>query len=59
MRTIPEETFVGLLVEALSNNNEAARELAQETAIKMAGGFTEDRLTELMKGFSEKYLEGK
>jgi hypothetical protein len=54
-----EEQFKEMLLQALTNRNEAARELAQETAIKMANNFTEPKLIELLGDFSRTYIENK
>lgn len=52
-----EKQFKELLVQSLTNKNEAARELAQETAIKVASNFTEERLIELLGEFSREHIE--
>jgi len=52
-----EKQFKELLVQSLTNENEAARELAQETAIKVASNFTEERLIELLGEFSQEHIE--
>jgi hypothetical protein len=54
-----ENQFKELLIQALTNENEAAREIAQETAIKVAGNFTESRLKELIAEFSKENIENR
>ena len=52
-----EKQFKELLVQSLTNESEAARELAQETAIKVASNFTQERLIELLGEFSREHIE--
>lgn len=56
MKTL-EDQFKALLVESISNDNEAARELAKEAAIKFASNFTEPEMTRLLGEFSAEHLE--
>jgi hypothetical protein len=58
MQTL-EEQFKKLLIESLDNDNEAAKELAQEAAIKMASNFTEARLVELLGEFTNEHIESR
>ena len=51
-----EKKFKGLLIQSLDNENEAARELAAETAVKVASNFTEEQLKRLLAEFSTEHL---
>lgn len=59
MQTPLEEQFKKLLIESLDNENEAARELAQEAAIRMASSFTEARLVEMLGEFTNEHIESR
>jgi hypothetical protein len=39
-----KKQFKALLIQSLDNENEAARELAKEAAIKFASNFTEEQI---------------
>jgi hypothetical protein len=51
--------FKKLLIESFDNENEAARELAKETAIKLASNFTEEQMTKILEEFSVEHIESR
>ena len=56
---VTEEQFKKLLAQALENENEAARELAKEAAIKAASNFTEEQMTKILERFSIENIESR
>ena len=56
---VTEEQFHELLTQALENENEAARELARETAIKAASNFTEEQMAKMLERFSFEKIEAR
>jgi len=54
-----EKKFKGLLIQSLDNENEAARELAKEAAIKLASNFTEKQMAKMLEEFSVEHLESR
>jgi hypothetical protein len=56
---VTEEQFKELLTQALENENEAARELAKEAAIKAASNFTEDQMVKILERFSIEKIESR
>jgi len=56
---VTEEQFKELLTQALENENEAARELAKEAAIKAASNFTEEQMVKILERFSIENIESR
>ena len=54
-----KKQFKALLIQSLDNENEAARELAKEAAIKFASNFTEEQMTKILEEFSVEHLESR